>query len=187
MPSRRDHCGESDLPERRGQRTAKGPATFALLRGAPAAKMGGALSPPAPLPCGAPLRRAGGGPARRLKLRVSKSRHPSMSPSPSERVTPVRRHLRDLQRRKSSIIPGALKPGFSWSTFPLRGRSPRRLWAVRCAMIANNLGTLHLARRGRVNHRRKEKPRRLTGVSQCVYRVAPGTRRASDARPSNAI
>ena len=35
-----------------------------LPDGAPAPKKGGSLSPPAPLSCGAPLRRAGGGPAR---------------------------------------------------------------------------------------------------------------------------
>ena len=47
------------------QRAATLAATFALPRAAPAAKKVGSLSPPAPLSCGAPLRRARGGHARR--------------------------------------------------------------------------------------------------------------------------
>ena len=38
---------------------------FTLPGGAPAPKKGGSLPPPAPLSCGAPTRRAGGGHARR--------------------------------------------------------------------------------------------------------------------------
>ena len=48
-----------------GQRVSRPLSPFALPRAAPAAKKGGALSPPAPLSCGAPLRQARGGPARR--------------------------------------------------------------------------------------------------------------------------
>ena len=40
-------------------------STFTLAGGVPAPKKVGSLSPPASLPYGAPLRRAGGGPARR--------------------------------------------------------------------------------------------------------------------------
>ena len=47
-----------------GQGAAILAATFALPRAAPAEKNGGSLSPPAPLLCGAPLRRARGGHAR---------------------------------------------------------------------------------------------------------------------------
>ena len=46
-------------------------ATFVLPRGAPAAKKGGSLSPPAPLSCGAPLRQASGDTRGATSLRFS--------------------------------------------------------------------------------------------------------------------
>ena len=60
----RDHCGESD-PLRGGLSGGPKGGPLNLLRWRISAKKGGSLSPPAPLSCGAPLRRAGGGPARR--------------------------------------------------------------------------------------------------------------------------
>ena len=52
-------------PQKGRQRADTFADTFVRPRGAPAAKKGGALSPPAPLSHGTPLRRAGGGHARR--------------------------------------------------------------------------------------------------------------------------
>ena len=66
LPSR-DHCGESDLPF--NGRAKVPPPWRATLYPSPVAhqrsKRVGSLSPPAPLSCGAPPRRAGGGHARR--------------------------------------------------------------------------------------------------------------------------
>ena len=52
---------------------------------------------------------------------------PQCHPPPSERVTPIRRHLLDPQRRKSSIIPGPLKFGFccsNWWIFLMAASRP---------------------------------------------------------------
>ena len=59
-------------PKRGRQRVARPLSTFALPRGAPAPKKRGSLSPPAALPCGAPLRRAGRG-TREAKPRIAVS------------------------------------------------------------------------------------------------------------------
>ena len=56
-----------------GQRVSLGLSPFDPPRAAPAAKTGGALSPPAALPCGAPPRRVGGGHARRRLASLSRS------------------------------------------------------------------------------------------------------------------
>ena len=133
---------------------------LAPSRGASAAKSPGSLPPPAPLPCGAPPRPAGGGHARRslasagLKGReksvlsrfqcgVSEKRSITTArASPSEREalwslnscparvsgppfvrrTPLRRHVLDPARRKSSIIARASEAGVScsqWTTFSM--------------------------------------------------------------------
>ena len=66
-------------------------------------------------------------PSERKALWVSKSCHPSMSPPPSERVTPIRRHLLDPQRRKSSIIPRPLDTGHSCASSFITLRTALRL------------------------------------------------------------
>ena len=66
-------------------------------------------------------------PSERKALWVSQSCHPSMSPPPSEWVTPIRRHLRDPQRRKPSIIPGPSVDADSsttWSTLSMTASQP---------------------------------------------------------------
>ena len=72
-----------------------------------------------------PMRRFGkvpnhngeGRPLRERRCGGQKHVTPQCHPPPSERVTPIRRHLLDPQRRKSSIIPGPLKFGFCCSNW----------------------------------------------------------------------
>ncbi len=63
LPSRKDHCGGSDSPKG-GVIVLAGVSTLHLPEAAPAAEMGGALPPPAPVSSGAPPRRVEGGHAR---------------------------------------------------------------------------------------------------------------------------
>ena len=76
----RDHCGESD-PRRGGEMVDFGVHHLPLPGGAPAPKKWGSLSPPAPLQYGAPLRRAGGTPARHSLASHCRSRRGEYVPT----------------------------------------------------------------------------------------------------------
>ena len=71
--------------------------------------------------------RRGVRPLRERRCGGQKHVTPQCHPPPSERVTPIRRHLLDPQRRKSSIIPGPLKFGFccsNWWIFLMAASRP---------------------------------------------------------------
>ena len=84
-------------PKRGRQRVARPLSTFALPRGAPAPEIGGSLSPPAALPCGAPLRRAGRG-TREAKPRIAVSQPDAGNPFRSASCAAFRKSLRPRRR-----------------------------------------------------------------------------------------
>ena len=110
------------LPKGRGDGVTIGAHHLPLPGGAPASKKGGSLPPLSPLPCGAPTRRArrgrsGAAPSDSATLWLSNACTTWMSHPTLVRWTPIRRHRRDPQRRKSSIDPA---PGASLRRFLVR-------------------------------------------------------------------